>query len=191
MLDKGKILTVETRGWYEHLRDEPATRRRRRWPEAERLIRQFLRGTRRARSRSTGRKPITRMTCWGARCRPSSIRASRQPSGDADANTDSFLSRQQDGLNGKHSRTITEQRSSGPLHVDLSDPVRLLDHMAWEPALAVRVNAEVRGLLRHAGRRSGARTGIGGQDRRAGSRAGQEDRVRLHPAGRRRRAVDE
>ncbi len=43
MLDKGKILTVETRGWYEALRDEPEEAARRR-PESERLIRQFLRG---------------------------------------------------------------------------------------------------------------------------------------------------
>ena len=43
MLDKGKILTVETRQWYETLRDEPEEAARQR-PESERLIRQFLRG---------------------------------------------------------------------------------------------------------------------------------------------------
>jgi len=43
MLDKGKILKVETRQWYEALRDETVEEAEGR-PESERLIRQFLRG---------------------------------------------------------------------------------------------------------------------------------------------------
>ncbi|TVQ62243.1 MAG: ATP-binding cassette domain-containing protein [Phycisphaerales bacterium] len=43
MLDKGRMLRVETRQWYEALRDEPAEQAAGR-PESERLIRQFLRG---------------------------------------------------------------------------------------------------------------------------------------------------
>ena len=43
MLDKGKILAVETREWYEKLRDEPAEVAAQR-SEKDRLIRQFLRG---------------------------------------------------------------------------------------------------------------------------------------------------
>lgn len=43
MLDKGKILTVQTRQWYEALRDESDAEAKQR-PEWERLIRQFLRG---------------------------------------------------------------------------------------------------------------------------------------------------
>ncbi len=43
MLDKGRMLRVDTRQWYEALRDEPAERAAGR-PEDERLIRQFLRG---------------------------------------------------------------------------------------------------------------------------------------------------
>lgn len=43
MLDKGRILKVESRAWYEHLRDEPPERAERR-DEGDRLIRQFLRG---------------------------------------------------------------------------------------------------------------------------------------------------
>lgn len=41
MLDHGRILKVETRAWYEQLRDDPDPEGR---PEDERLIRQFLRG---------------------------------------------------------------------------------------------------------------------------------------------------
>jgi phospholipid/cholesterol/gamma-HCH transport system ATP-binding protein len=43
MLDKGRILKIETRAWYEALRDLPADQAKDR-PEDERLIRQFLRG---------------------------------------------------------------------------------------------------------------------------------------------------
>jgi len=43
MLDKGRILKVETRQWYEHLRDMPLEQVRD-LPEDEQLIRQFLRG---------------------------------------------------------------------------------------------------------------------------------------------------
>ena len=43
MLDKGKILAVESREWYETLRSETDEQAERR-PERERLIRQFLRG---------------------------------------------------------------------------------------------------------------------------------------------------
>ncbi|HZW08980.1 MAG TPA: ATP-binding cassette domain-containing protein [Phycisphaerales bacterium] len=43
MLDKGRILKVETRQWYERLRDMPQASARE-LPDEERLIRQFLRG---------------------------------------------------------------------------------------------------------------------------------------------------
>jgi phospholipid/cholesterol/gamma-HCH transport system ATP-binding protein len=43
MLDKGRMLRVEARQWYERLRDTPAPEARG-LPEDERLIRQFLRG---------------------------------------------------------------------------------------------------------------------------------------------------
>ncbi|QKK10064.1 MAG: ATP-binding cassette domain-containing protein [Planctomycetota bacterium] len=43
MLDKGRILKVETRQWYERLRDMPLEQVRG-LPEDEQLIRQFLRG---------------------------------------------------------------------------------------------------------------------------------------------------
>jgi len=43
MLDKGRILKVESRRWYERLRDLPADAARD-LPEDERIIRQFLRG---------------------------------------------------------------------------------------------------------------------------------------------------
>lgn len=43
MLDKGKMIKVATRGWYEQLRDEPEEAASGR-SESERLIRQFLRG---------------------------------------------------------------------------------------------------------------------------------------------------
>lgn len=43
MLDKGRILQIESRQWYEHLRDMPEDQALER-PESERLIRQFLRG---------------------------------------------------------------------------------------------------------------------------------------------------
>ena len=43
MLDKGRMIRVETRQWYAELRDEPAEQAAAR-PESERLIRQFLRG---------------------------------------------------------------------------------------------------------------------------------------------------
>lgn len=43
MLDKGRILKVESRQWYERLRDMPEEQALER-PESERLIRQFLRG---------------------------------------------------------------------------------------------------------------------------------------------------
>jgi len=43
MLDKGRILKVERRGWFEHLRDLPQPEVAD-LPEDERLIRQFLRG---------------------------------------------------------------------------------------------------------------------------------------------------
>lgn len=43
MLDRGRILKVETRAWYEALRDLPENEAKDR-PEDERLIRQFLRG---------------------------------------------------------------------------------------------------------------------------------------------------
>jgi phospholipid/cholesterol/gamma-HCH transport system ATP-binding protein len=43
MLDKGRILRVDSREWYEHLRDMPASAARD-LPDDERLIRQFLRG---------------------------------------------------------------------------------------------------------------------------------------------------
>ncbi|MEN0020737.1 MAG: ABC transporter ATP-binding protein [Planctomycetota bacterium] len=43
MLDKGKILAVETRQWYEELRDQTVEEAAPR-PVADRLIRQFLRG---------------------------------------------------------------------------------------------------------------------------------------------------
>jgi phospholipid/cholesterol/gamma-HCH transport system ATP-binding protein len=43
MLDHGRILRVDTRAWYEALRDEPAERAAGR-SEEDRLIRQFLRG---------------------------------------------------------------------------------------------------------------------------------------------------
>jgi len=43
MLDRGRMLTVQTRQWYETLRDTP-TEASLKLPEDERLIRQFLRG---------------------------------------------------------------------------------------------------------------------------------------------------
>ncbi len=43
MLDRGRILKIETRHWYEHLRDLSDAEASER-PEDERLIRQFLRG---------------------------------------------------------------------------------------------------------------------------------------------------
>ena len=43
MLDKGRMIQVETRAWYDELRREPAPQAAGR-PEKERLIRQFLRG---------------------------------------------------------------------------------------------------------------------------------------------------